>query len=418
MVVLVAALLIPEPVPAGVTAQGGGHARTAASATFSDPHTGSSTQIDRTTYEGFAELRLISRVRSDRLALETHYQLDTRFGELVRNGQAGASGSAVADDARDSPRLMDLSREFVHREHGRMIHRLDRLNLSFYAEHASVCIGRQALTWGNGFIFNPMDLFAPFSPTAVITDYKAGQDMALVQYQGQAVTDLQLLYVPRRDTAGGHVHWDCSSLAAKARLGLASTEADLVAGVHYGDIVVGAGLSGSWGGAGWRTDVTYTFVDSGPGSCADYASAVANLDTAWTWAKRNWYGLVEAYYSGIGERRAAEGALKPALLEKIARAELFTLGRYYLAGQLRLEYNPLVNLQATEIVNLHDGSMVFEPQICWDVFEDTRLLCGACVYAGSNDTEYGGFEVPPASALSGLGISPADRVYVWVTRYF
>ena len=35
-----------------------------------------------------------------------------------------------------------------------------------------VCVGRQAVTWGNGLIFNPMDLFNPFSPVDIERDYK------------------------------------------------------------------------------------------------------------------------------------------------------------------------------------------------------------------------------------------------------
>ena len=37
------------------------------------------------------------------------------------------------------------------------------------------------MSWGNGLVFQPMDLFNPFTPTAVDRDYKPGNDLLLVE---------------------------------------------------------------------------------------------------------------------------------------------------------------------------------------------------------------------------------------------
>ena len=47
-----------------------------------------------------------------------------------------------------------------------------------------------------------MDLFNPFSPTAVQRDYKVGDDMAHVQLPLNT-GELQMLYLPRRDPVAG-----------------------------------------------------------------------------------------------------------------------------------------------------------------------------------------------------------------------
>jgi hypothetical protein len=73
------------------------------------------------------------------------------------------------------------------------------LNFTFKPSWGSVRIGRQAITWGNGLIFNPMDLFNPFPPADIQRDYKVGDDMALAQVALPYSADLQLLYVVRRD---------------------------------------------------------------------------------------------------------------------------------------------------------------------------------------------------------------------------
>lgn len=42
-------------------------------------------------------------------------------------------------------------------------------------------LGRQAVSWGNGMVYAPMDLFNPFAPTVVDQDHKAGDDLILVE---------------------------------------------------------------------------------------------------------------------------------------------------------------------------------------------------------------------------------------------
>ena len=98
-----------------------------------------------------------------------------------------------------------------------MFHRLDRLSLTFTPSWGLVRIGRQAVTWGNGLVFNPMDLFNPFAPTAVQRDYKIGEDMAYAQVPiGMAET--QLLYLPRRDCRKENIAFSTPTSVLATRL--------------------------------------------------------------------------------------------------------------------------------------------------------------------------------------------------------
>ena len=122
----------------------------------------------------------------------THYELVALGGDTYENTlelEALAPvlaefsvGELVVDDDR---RLFDLTHILTEKDHYLAYHRLDRLNLSYSANWGTLRLGRQALTWGDGLIFNPMDLFNPFSPTAVQRDYKVGDDMAHVQLSAQ-----------------------------------------------------------------------------------------------------------------------------------------------------------------------------------------------------------------------------------------
>jgi hypothetical protein len=126
---------------------------------------------------------------------------------------------------------------------------------------------------------------------------------------------------------------------------------------------------------------------------------------------------VEFYYNGLGRSGDYEKALaEQALVERLSRGEMFTLGRYYLAGQLQVELHPLVQLQPTVIVNLSDPSGLLQPQITWDVTENVQAILGAQWHWGGNGSEFGGYKV----AMDGIEITaaPADRAYLWLTYYY
>ena len=59
-----------------------------------------------------------------------------------------------------------------------------------------------------------MDIFNPFSPTAVDKEYKSGDDMLYAQWLFTKGDDLQLIAIPRHNTSG-MVDFGESSFAIK-----------------------------------------------------------------------------------------------------------------------------------------------------------------------------------------------------------
>jgi len=345
----------------------------------------------------------------------------------------GLLGSSVGD----ARRLLDLSAADEGSQY-RATERIDRLVLSWHPDWGSVRVGRQALTWGDGLLFNPMDLFNPFSPSDVERDYKLGDDMVSVQVADVGGGELQLLGVPRRDLATGDVAWNQSSLAAKFHRVVPGTNGavsgDLLAARHYGETVLGAGASGTVGGGIWRTNAVWTDLSQKAGrrsgqveSRSGFVTAVANLDRSWVLAGRNAYGWIELYYDGLGEADAARALEDPALIERLARGELFTLGRRYADASGNLELNPLVNLWVTALHNLDDGSGLFQPRLVWSAAQNVEITVGADLSYGGRGSELGGLVVPAFAGLAGLAgpaggrepvLASPDRVYLWASWYF
>lgn len=403
----------------------GGHLRTITTAAILD-HDSAQRTVERDPYyDGQVELRLKNQLQmGTRWAVSTHYELVALGGDSLESSRSlaedasGFTGALLSSQGIDDERrLFDLTGIIDDEERHLVYHRLDRLNLSYTPQWGTLRLGRQALTWGDGRVFNPLDLFNPFAPTAVQRDYKSGDDMAHLQLPlGSA--DLELLYLPRRDPESGDLAEDQSSYALKVHFPVEGLEMDLMAARHFSDGVLGLGSSGYLGEALWRMNATYTFLSAEDDAGADaFFQAVANLDYAWMWAGRNVYGIVEFYYNELGyEGGYGEAAGDSALAERLARGEIFTLGRYYLAGQLQVEVHPLIQVHTMGLVNLSDPSGLVQPQLLWDFMENWQAILGGQWHWGERGSEFGGYDLGPAR--TGPHLAPADQIYLWVSFYF
>lgn len=369
-------------------------------------------------YDAFGELRLKAKWELGSWGyLESHYEASAGGGDTRRHMQelTGVSpGYALAQDGtgplNDDRRVMDLTRLLYSPKGYYINHRLDRLFMAWQPDWGTVRVGRQALTWGNGLLFNPMDLFNPFSPTDFSRDYKVGDDMVWAQRAIGDTGNLQLLGVPRRD-ADHDIAWDQSSLAVNYNWQPGNTQYTLMAAVHYLDKVAGAGAVGSLGQAAWRLNATYTFQESGGG----FLSGVANLDYSWSWWGKNWYGWIELYFNGLGQDGDyGDEYDDPDVADRLYRGELFALGRVYLDGEIKIELHPLFTVYVTTIVNLHDPSGMVQPRGVWSTSQNTEVIFGASLYWGGPDTEYGGYRLAGSDLLT---TSPS-QFYLWYTWYF
>jgi len=372
-----------------------------------------------TYWDGSFNFRLINETFwSDSVYTDIAYELIGAGGDTVRKtnelkelypnlpANIFVYGTPLNDDAR----LMDLTDTIVDENRYFLVQRLDRLYLALVPQWGSIKIGRQAITWGHGFVFNPFDLFNPFPPTAIDRDYKVGDDMINVQLSIPEIGDIQGLYVARRNPDTNSVSTDQASAAAKLHVAAGTTEFNFMGAKQFTDYVAGVGMAGYIGDAAWRLDGTWTFLDD----AADYLSLVANMDYSWVWFKKNFYGFVEYYFNGIGEDNYQEAVLNPAIAERVTRGELFALGRNYISGHIQLELHPLFKVFLTSINNVADPSGILQPYATWDITQNLQLTGGVNFFYGAKGTEYGGFTLPG----SDIRTKSPDNAYLWLIYYF
>jgi hypothetical protein len=307
----------------------------------------------------------------------------------------------------------DLSDSFIDQSRLKASHRIDRLAIGYTGAHIVVRAGRQALTWGAGLIFHPMDLFDPFAPDATDTEYKTGTDMLYGQYLFNDGSDLQAIIVPRPQHRGGGLTANASSFALHYHAAVGNYQTTWLVARDHGDMVAGIGINGSLAGATWNAEVIPTFVDHGD----TYVSALLNISNAGKlWARdvtyfaeyyRNGFGLDSSHYTLTG--------LPAVLIDRLQRGQVFNTGRDYLALGAQLQWTPLLQLSPTLIANLNDESLYALAEASYSLSDNLTLNVGTQLPIGPHNTEFGGV------ALSAGGApyleSPA-RLYAQVRYYF
>ncbi|MEE4217953.1 MAG: hypothetical protein V2I48_10110 [Xanthomonadales bacterium] len=319
------------------------------------------------------------------------------------------AGGVISDERR----WFDLTRDLAESSQGVLLHRLDRLSLAYTTEHTVWRFGRQAISWGNGMVFSPMDIFNPFDPSAVDKEYKTGDDMLYGQYLFNNGSDMQGVAVVRRNPLTGDVDKDQSSLAIKYHGFVGMNEFDLLVAEHYADPVIGAGGTLSLGGTVVRGDLTWTRTDRD-----DVFSAVSSISYSWTWGGKNVSGLLEYYYNGFGQRHSdysGQSLLQnPDLLRRIERGELFTLARHYVAASAMVEITPLFLLTPNLFINLEDPSALLQVVAQYDWKQNLQLLGALNIPLGASGTEYGGIEAP----ADGRYFSSGPGLFAQLAWYF
>ena len=336
---------------------------------------GSSLGGERQISQGI-NTRLLFSARRDLWSFETHYELSALHSN---------SNSLTVGQDPDQRRWFDLSHVFEDDSNDYMLHRLDRLSLAYTDESLVMRLGRQAVSWGNGLVFHPMDIFNPFQPIAIDKDYKSGDDMLYGQWATEKGNDWQMILLPRRDVTG-EIEQAESSLAFKYHGISGSSDVDVLLAQHYDQPMIAIGYSRPVGEALWRVDITRSRSDSDGG----VTSVVSNMDYSWLWSGHNVYGFIEYYHNGFGQNTIGPG-LDSELLTRIERGELFALGKNYLSAGLQIELHPLLIFSPSLIVNLHDHGGMLPLTLNYSWQENLQLTLTGIISYGDSESEYDGY---------------------------
>ncbi|MGD8383750.1 MAG: hypothetical protein PVJ11_16530, partial [Syntrophobacterales bacterium] len=130
---------------------------------------------------------------------------------------------------------------------------LDRFNAKSALSWADITVGRQAITFGKAYFWNPLDIFLPFDPRQFDRDYKAGVDALRVDIPLGSFTGINLITVAGRelDSSGEFIDdgtlnasWYGSAVLGRVFTTVKGWDLAIQGGKIYGGYQLGSGLVG------------------------------------------------------------------------------------------------------------------------------------------------------------------------------
>lgn len=351
-------------------------------------------------------LRIMTDGAQDDLRYALHLNLAYQQGDSV--ALAGLLPAGAVPPAS----LLDLTQNVGVGSRGQMAAQIDRAWVSYTTDRAVVKLGRQAITWGNGLVFHPGDIVAPFSPNALDTSHKPGVEMVYGQYLFDSGADVQAIYVPRPAVAGSAVDPDSSTIALRGFSNFGPVDASVLWAQDRGDRALAVGLSGALGGAGWKAEVV------------DWQLATGAVDPSWVVNITNFgslgdWGLsyfAEVYHNGFGTTPGTPVDVLPAALAKrMATGQVFYGGTDYVALGAQLLISPEFSLAPSAIISATDGSKMLTLAGNLNLGDNSDLSFAAFAPIGADGSDFGGRET---SAGSGTYLGAAPGVSVKFTQYF
>lgn len=313
-------------------------------------------------------------------------------GESLAVAEAFGSHDQSPDNP-DSTKRFRLAKVFEHGKDTRTVLGFDRLAFRYRVASTSLTVGRQAVTWGSGFVFNPLDLFNPYAPTTVDREYKTGADLLQLEKLFDA-GELQALYIMRQDS--GRSSSEVLTGAIKWHALVGDLEYELVVAQHFEENVFGAMFRRSLAGSLVRVDLLNTCHDN---DCV--FSGLVNIDRAFTVGRLPIYAFVELFHNGYGVNDLNQDVVSDSLVERIQRGELFTLMRDYTAFGVNTVWHAQWTQSVSLIGNVGDGSALFQTFFTFDPSDNARVQFGVVMPFGTTDGEFGERRLPDSMTTGG-----------------
>jgi hypothetical protein len=321
-----------------------------------------------------------------------HYEMAATVSSV---DTAAATGPVAIGRGLPPPRFLPLAWRPVSAGTFVWNHVLDWAWTRVRLGPVDVTVGRQPITFGRGYLWQPSDLLATFSPTEIDTEFKPGVDALRVDVALSPTALLTLVAVagelqpdvpPVEGAGSGSAAHDLeatlagSAFAARAKVGFDRFELGAFAGYVRRDAVFGLDGFVDLKTVSLHAEATLTWVPDQERAAADgdvFVRAVAGV--VWTIPKLRLVG--ELYYNGVGGADP-EDYFARALGTRAAIGEVYNLGRYYAGVLANWEVHPLLSLTLVTLANLRDPSALLAPGLVYGLAANVQLVTGAYVPLG------------------------------------
>ena len=305
-------------------------------------------------------------------------------------GSAPATSNPLLASATTVPyRALDTRWEWARAGDVNAWAYLDRASAKLACDFADITIGRQAITFGKAYFWNPLDVFVPFGSTQFDRDYKSGVDavrvdaplgdfsgVSLVAVPGLAETVVTSTATADRDL------WYRSALLARAFANIGEWDVAAQAGKILGGHQFGGGAVGELGVVQVRAEAVWFVTQDNSSSggfstapaVADHLSAVAGIGRSL--AQGDVQLQTEYFYNG-----AARG-LRRERFALVATGRLMHVNRHVVGTVATYRLHHLLNGSLALLWGAEDTSWLLQPGFVYSAAAEVDVVAGAIVAGG------------------------------------
>jgi len=247
---------------------------------------------------------------------------------------------------------------------------VDRANVTLHLPRCDVTVGRQAISLGTTYFWNPSDLLTSFSPYEFDRDYKPGVDAIVAEIALGEFSGITLLY-----GAGKYFRLDESAFLARVFGNIRDFDVALMAGRYREDAFAGADFSGEAGpGIGIRGAAACYWAENDN----DFFQVVVGAEYRF---ENDLYLSAEYFYNGFGTPHSSRYLTK-VLSERIMQGDFYNISRHYLGVLGSYEVTPLLIVSLAVIVNINDKSMLIDPTVIYSLGDNAEFVAGMVIATG------------------------------------
>jgi hypothetical protein len=326
------------------------------------------------------------------LSYEIHLvQSDTFSTERIAGGSTLTFGNTNTGDVFRY-RALDANWNFVQQDRTLCTVVFDRFNVKQAFDWGDITTGRQAITFGKTYFWNPLDVFFPFGASQFDRDYKPGVDalrvdIPLGRFSGINVVGSAgptIRIEPGRQTGNypQDATWYGSALMGRLFANMSGWDVSLQTGKIYGGWQVGGGAVGDVGPIQIRTELAQFMAMPGDPLPAPLTGDLlrSNFQAVVGFGHRFENSLsldFEYFYNGAGDPTNLNAALVRSQF-----GSSLQMSRNLVGLSAQYQFTPLVVGQLGTIASLSDGSIQFQPLTTISLSNEMDLLIGAIIGIG------------------------------------
>ena len=267
---------------------------------------------------------------------------------------------------------------------------VDRLFLDFVKDDFQVTVGRQRISWGTCWVWNPTDLFNPLEVLDFDYEERPATDAIRVQYYTGPVTKIEVSYKPANNP------YD-QILAGLFSLNKWDYDFNFIGGLKYKRWLAGFSWAGDIYGAGFRGEVLFSQSPDSTASSFSYQQypqlnvssdkPISSLALSGDYTFPNtFYIHTELLYNNIGV--TANTLLYQPEASSLG---LLTAARWSIYQEFAYDITALLRGTLFGIYNPNDKSYVIVPSLSYSLITNLDLYLVAFFFEGEPLTEYGDY---------------------------